>query len=95
MYKSFGLAKGVYMPFALSHHLLGHVEYITRRTVVHHGIRKHEVHVPLKLERVRDISIFDPRLDSLEVHWPFDDVVIVGCFRILDRVVKNIAVAML
>lgn len=71
------------------------MEYITSWTIVHHGIRKHEVNIPLELERVRNNAIFDPRFDSLEVHWPFDDIMIVWCFRVLYRIVKDISVAML
>jgi len=94
-HKPLGLSECVDVDFTFYHHLLCHLVYITSRTIIHHCIRKHKIHIPLELKRTRDDTIFDPRLDSLEVHRSFDNLVVVWRFRVFDRVVEDVAVAVL
>jgi len=63
--------------------------------VVNHGIGKHEIDIPLKLERVSDGTVFHFHLDRFEVDWTLDNFMVVGCFGRFDRIVENITVPML
>lgn len=63
--------------------------------IVHQGVCEHQVYISLKLERVRDETVLDPRLDGLQVHGPLHYVVIVRRLCLADGVVEDIAVTML
>lgn len=72
-----------------------HIENFRTRSVVNHGIGKHQVNVSLKFRGVGYYPLLDACLDRLEVHWTLDDVVVVGCFMLLDRIMENVAISML
>lgn len=93
--ETFGLLECLNMTLALQHHLFSHIVNLRARSVIHHRIREHEIHVSLELERARDESVLDSRLDCLEVHRPLDDVMVVGRLNLADRVVKDSPIAVL
>jgi hypothetical protein len=74
-------------------HLLGHDTNIRVRTIIHHRVGEHQIDIPLKFERIDDLSVLNLGFDSLEIHGPLDDLVIVRRFRWLDGVVEDIAIA--
>lgn len=76
-------------------HIFCHRVYVRTGPVVHHGIREHQVNVPLKFQRVGYRPVLDSRFNGLEVHWPLHDFMVVGSFGVLDGIVKDGAVAVL
>ena len=65
------------------------------RPIVYHRIHEHEIDVSLKLQRVSDHIISNPSFDGLQVHGPFNYVMIVRCLRRADRIVENVSISML
>lgn len=76
-------------------HFLGHGINIRSRSIVNHGIGKHEIDIPLKLERARNDAIFHLHLDTFKIHGTLDDLVVVRCLGGFDRIVEDIPVPML
>lgn len=76
-------------------YLLGHLIDITTRTIIHHCVCEHEIHVPLKFQRISYDTIFHSCLDGFQVHGTFDDLVVVRSLGAFDWIVENIAIAVL
>ena len=83
------------MRLTLQHHLLRHIINLRPRSIIHHGVGEHQIHVPLKFRRIRYPAILHPRLDRLEVHRSLDDIVVVWGFGFFDGIVENVAVTVL
>jgi len=92
---AFGLPEGINMDLALEHHLFRHQRNITPWPIVHHRIRKHQVHIPLKIHGCPNHAIFDPSFNSLQVHGTLDNLVVIGRFGRFYGVMEDITIAVL
>jgi len=79
----------------LATYILCHGMDIRVWPIVHHRICKHQIDVALEFEGVGNDAVFDSRLDCFEIHWPLDNFMIIWRLRVLDRIVENIAIAVL
>lgn len=77
------------MSFTILHHLFGHFVDLRIRSIVHHRIREHEKHIPLKLVNPLDPPILDLPFDCLQVHRSLDHRIIIRSIRFPDWGLKD------
>jgi hypothetical protein len=72
-----------------------HGVYIRPWSIIHHSVGEHEVNVALVFKGIANYPILEPRLDSLEIHRTFNDLMVIRRFRVFNGIVKYVAISVL